>query len=98
MFADVVGPVTVDLGSGSATGAGADIVLGFEDVWGTSAGDTILGNDVDNVLEGRAGADDLVGRAGDDHLDGGPGADHADGGAGDDVCVSATRTTDCEAS
>ena len=96
VFADVLGPVTVDLAAGSATGAGTDTLAGFEEVWGTNAGDTILGNDADNVLEGRGGADDLSGRAGDDVLDGGDGADHADGGAGEDVCLSATKTISCE--
>ena len=96
VFSDVAGPVTVDLGSGAATGPGTDTLGGFEDVWGTSADDTILGNGADNELLGLGGADDLSGRAGDDVLDGGDGADKADGGAGDDVCLSVTKTTSCE--
>ena len=95
VFSDVAGPVTVDLAWGNATGPGTDTLGGLEDVWGTSADDTILGNGADNELLGLAGADDLSGRAGDDVLDGGDGADHADGGAGDDVCLSVTKTTSC---
>ena len=96
VFADVRGPVTVDLASGDATGAGNDTLAGIEAVWGTSGDDTILGDGADNVIEGRGGADELAGRAGDDVLDGGDGADQADGGAGEDVCLSVTKTTGCE--
>jgi Ca2+-binding RTX toxin-like protein len=96
VFLDVDGPVTVDLLSVSATGAGTDALRGFEDVWGTRADDVIVGSDVGNVLLGFAGADDLSGRGGDDVLRGGPGADRARGGAGVDVCFSVTIATDCE--
>lgn len=45
---------------------------------GTAEADNIVGDDLDNIL---------VGRAGDDTLDGGAGADQLFGGAGDDVFI-----------
>lgn len=49
----------------------------------TGAGnDTLIGNDVANILVGNAGADSLDGGAGDDILSGGLGADTLNGGEG----------------
>lgn len=51
---------------------------------GTS-GASLLGNGLDNLLHGHAGADSLTGFEGRDSLFGGAGADVLAGGAGDDV-------------
>lgn len=69
-----------------------------ENVQGTSAGDQILGNDLDNVfigssgdddLRGGAGDDDLYGLAGDDLLIGNAGRDHLSGYDGSDRFLAA---------
>ncbi|MFZ2031515.1 MAG: M10 family metallopeptidase, partial [Vitreimonas sp.] len=54
-------------------------------VTGGSAGDTLVGNAFDDVLNGNGGADTLIGGAGNDTLDGGAGADKMDGGDGNDT-------------
>ena len=49
----------------------------IENAVGTTAGDTIIGNEVGNSLKGMAGDDTLVGNGGSDRLDGGDGLDTA---------------------
>ncbi|PAX08173.1 M10 family metallopeptidase C-terminal domain-containing protein [Sphingomonas lenta] len=56
----------------------------IENAKGGSGVDTMIGNDVANILEGGAGADKLSGRAGDDKLLGGEGDDQLFGDAGAD--------------
>jgi Ca2+-binding RTX toxin-like protein len=60
--------VTVDLGNETATGGGSenDFISGFENALGGGAGDTLIGSDVDNLLDGRGGADTMEGGLGDD--------------------------------
>ena len=82
-----VGDVEVDLGAGRATGtwdgnAFTYRISNIEEVRGSSASDTLIGDAGDNVLRGGGGADSLDGGAGDDRLWGGGGADMLDGGAG----------------
>ncbi|MEX0310193.1 MAG: tandem-95 repeat protein, partial [Tateyamaria sp.] len=64
---------------------------GFE---GTNFNDTLGGDDVRNILDGKGGNDELIGRGGDDDLigdlgddtlEGGEGADDLDGGEGTDT-------------
>jgi Ca2+-binding RTX toxin-like protein len=55
-----------------------DTLQGIENVIGTNNRDTISGNGIANVLEGRAGNDTLIGGAGNDTLNGGDGIDTAD--------------------
>ncbi len=88
--------VTVDLGTGSASGgdAAGDTLTSIEGVIGSDFDDMLragaaaavlsggLGND---TLIGGAGADTLSGGAGDDLLTGGAGADVIDGGTGVDT-------------
>ncbi|MBB4268198.1 calcium-binding protein [Roseospira visakhapatnamensis] len=76
--------VSVDLTSnigvdGSAEG---DSYISIENVVGGDGGDTLRGNDGDNVLSGGAGQDVLTGEAGTDTLSGGRGDDTLIGGAG----------------
>lgn len=68
----------------------------FENVQGGSGNDILLGNTLDNTLDGRGGNDIIDGRAGndtingdagDDTLTGGPGADVISGGTNFDVLV-----------
>lgn len=81
-----LGPVTVDLTAGSASGGqGNDTLSGIENVNGTDGNDFIRGNGANNSLEGRAGDDTLRGEAGDDYFTGGLGADLLEGGAGFDT-------------
>jgi trimeric autotransporter adhesin len=76
--------------------AAGDYIANFEDVWGSSAGDTLAGDgtaniltgdDADDLLLGQAGADTLIGGNGGDTLDGGTGGDSMVGGTGNDRYV-----------
>jgi Ca2+-binding RTX toxin-like protein len=83
------GPVTVNLRTGVATGAGTDTIISVEDVWGSKRGDLLIGDRNANLLNGREGRDVIRGGAGADRLFGGArnlrGADRLFGGPGDDV-------------
>ncbi len=87
--------VTVDLGSGLASGGHAegDTFRGFENLIGSNHDDVLTGTQDANTLRGRDGADSLFGGLGDDVLIGGRGGDLVDGGAGFDTAsyVSATE-------
>ena len=61
-----------------------DRLRDVEEIRGTGAADTILGDAADNIFEGRQGNDTLEGREGSDRLLGGLGDDDLDGGAGAD--------------
>lgn len=66
------GPAVVDLQASSVQQAGVfEFVQEVENVTGSVYGDTLLGDDNDNVLVGGGGLDLLGGRLGDDTLDGG---------------------------
>ncbi|OWJ65051.1 calcium-binding protein [Inquilinus limosus] len=69
--------VTVDLSTGRGTGGNAqgDILVSIENVNGSRAGDTLIGNSGANVLNGYEGNDVLRGGAGKDTLAGGIGSD-----------------------
>ncbi len=85
--------VTVDLLNGTASGGDADgpaqivgrgtvirhdILVGFENVRGSSFDDHLIGDAGDNRLSGGAGDDTLTGGRGADRLNGGSGSDTAD--------------------
>ncbi len=57
----------------------------IENAVGGRGNDTIIGNDVANILTGNAGNDSLLGGLGDDVLIGGVGADTLNGGDGVDI-------------
>lgn len=66
------GPAVVDLQSASVQQSGTfEFVQEVENVTGSLFGDTLLGDDNDNVMVGGGGLDLLGGRLGDDTLDGG---------------------------
>ena len=88
--------VTVDLGTGSASGgdAAGDTLISIEAVAGSDFDDTLkagataaalAGGFGDDMLIGGASADSLFGGAGDDLLIGSGGADRLDGGSGNDT-------------
>lgn len=90
--------VTVDLGTGRATGIGIgrDTLVSIENVIGGSGDDVLIGNDAANILFGGAGNDRIVigagdmaeGGDGDDRIEaiaGGTGGIVVSGDAGDDV-------------
>lgn len=79
--------VYVRLFSSSAFGgdAGGDIVVGFENVLGSSKSDDLMGSSGANLLDGGLGNDTLQGLGGDDVLRGGTGGDTLDGGTGIDT-------------
>jgi Ca2+-binding RTX toxin-like protein len=99
-FAAAAGPVTANLGKGTATGEqGNDKLVGVENAIGTNKGDTLKGSGAKNELEGRRGADKLVGQKKSDRLVGGGGNDRLDGGPGDDFCRQGGgtgRVVNCE--
>lgn len=83
-YANASGGVTVDLGSGSASGAdGNDTLVSIENVIGSEFDDDLTGGGGANVLEGRGGNDFLAGGAGDDTLLGGDGDDFLQGDFGE---------------
>jgi Ca2+-binding RTX toxin-like protein len=90
-YLDVRGPVTVNLRTGVATGAGTDTITGVEGVAGTHHGDLLIGDENANRLVGSQGADVIHGGRGADNLYGdGPEAfsrssDRLYGGPGHDA-------------
>lgn len=83
-FAQSPNPVNVDLAAGTATGEGADMLTGVENVVGSGHGDLLAGNNGINVLRGRNGFDVLNARGGADRAFGGKGHDTMRGHGGDD--------------
>jgi len=82
--------VTVDLGAGTATGHGTDLVKSVENTIGSRYDDTLTGSRARNSLKGGDGSDTLNGRGGDDLLHGGPGDDELLGGPGDDYLAGSS--------
>jgi Ca2+-binding RTX toxin-like protein/subtilisin-like proprotein convertase family protein len=65
--------------------AAEDTLFGIEDLGGSSADDTLAGNQLANLLRGESGSDLLFGRSGNDTLFGSLGNDTLDGGTGTDL-------------
>jgi Ca2+-binding RTX toxin-like protein len=74
------GAVTVFLASNYAYNGygGTDTLVNIQNVTGSAFGDTLFGDNRDNVLSGGAGNDTLFGGAGNNTLDGGTGTNTAD--------------------
>jgi len=92
-YASATEAVTVSLaksGEQNTKGAGKDSLNEFENLTGSTKGDTLRGNSGDNYIDGAGGADTLAGGLGDDTLDGGAGSDAVDyrGVIGGGVTVS----------
>ena len=76
---------------GSAVGAaGNDLLVGFRNIIGASAGSLLIGNNANNLITGGAGADTIRGLDGPDTIEGGAGADTMDGGVGVDTLIYAS--------
>ncbi len=86
-FATAAGAVTVDLGLGTATGEGNDVLIDIEHVIGSGFSDLLTGGGGGDRLFGGIRRDTLAGGAGDDMLHGGNGADSISGEDGDDRLV-----------
>jgi subtilisin family serine protease len=84
-FQTAANAIIVDLGVGTATGAGSDTLTSVENVFGSNFGDTITGSDVRNVLNGFGGVDNISALGGNDELLGGVGNDILNGGTGGDI-------------
>ncbi|WP_345197052.1 calcium-binding protein, partial [Kistimonas scapharcae] len=82
---DGTGPVIVNKSYGGGVNTGTDTVTGFENVITDHGNDTLIGNDLDNVLSSGRGDDTLNGGEGHDTLLGGTGNDTLIGGAGNDI-------------
>lgn len=93
-YADVGGPVEVDMGAGRAVddGGGRDRLRGMEEALGGVGADVLVGNDRSNVLRGGPGDDDLQGTGGNDVLLGGRGDDDLLGGDGSDALAGEEGT------
>ncbi|WP_118132726.1 M10 family metallopeptidase [Oceanicella sp. SM1341] len=78
------GAVTVNLATGTASGAdGNDVLSGIENISGSNHSDSLTGD---------AGANLIYGQSGNDTIEAGAGADTAYGGAGNDTFID-THTT-----
>ena len=89
-YTTAAGPVAVDLAAGAGTvgDAAGDVLLGIENLIGSSHADTLYGGDGANLLDGGDG---------DDNLSGGTGNDTLIGGAGNDTAVFAGSARDYRA-
>ena len=77
-YAGASGGVTVNLGTGTATGAaGSDVLSNFENIEGSAFNDSLLGNTGNNLITGLAGNDFINAGQGNDTIDGGTGNDIA---------------------
>ena len=70
--------VSLEGGGGVGGDANGDILIGIENLIGSSLADTFKGDDKANKLDGAAGNDLLIGGKGADTLEGGLGIDTAD--------------------
>ena len=83
-YADSTKSVIVNLITQSVTGSHAsssafgDTITGFENATGGSDVDTLIGNNIANILSGSAGNDTIMSGLGADTLDGGTGIDSLD--------------------
>jgi Ca2+-binding RTX toxin-like protein len=86
-YSDSNAAVTVNLANGRGFGGTAegDILVNIENLFGSSFGDSLLGDARDNVLTGLGGNDLLKGGGGNDTLYGDDGNDTLKGGGGANV-------------
>lgn len=94
-YSNAPSSVIVDLETNTASGGdGNDTLETIENVIGSAYADVLIGNTVNNGLDGMAGDDLLQGKRGDDTLIGGedndtleagPGNDYGEGQEGDDI-------------
>ena len=101
-YSNVTSGIEVTLNSSNQTtikiaGHNNDLAINIENIKGSSANDTLIGDALDNILYGNAGNDyisgldgndSLYGGTGDDNIFGGRGLDYIEGGAGADTIDS----------
>ena len=77
VYSSAVSPIVVNLLGNIAQGTdiGTDTIVNIENVIAGAGGDTVIGDNVDNLLNGGPGNDTLQGVGGNDSLIGGPGTD-----------------------
>ena len=86
-YADATQAITLDLGSGIASGTeiNTDTLMSIENAQTGAGNDTLTGSSVANELRGGDGADMIMGLGGNDTLFGEVGDDILDGGDGNDT-------------
>ena len=84
-YSGATGAITLNLASGTATGAGSDILVNIENATGADFNDSLTGSAVANVLTGGGGNDTLNGGSANDVLTGGIGLDNLSGSSGHDT-------------
>ena len=84
----------VDLAAGTLhfTGGATSSIDGFEVVFATAGGDTLLGDAADEAFSGLDGNDSIDGRGGDDTIAGGFATNTLQGGAGNDLILVDSST------
>jgi len=92
-----VSGATFNLAAGTATqGASTEVMVNFENLWGTNNAETVIGSaganyiytyDGNDSIDGGGGDDTLYGVGGDDTIDGGAGNDTIYGGGGNDTII-----------
>jgi glucose/arabinose dehydrogenase/Ca2+-binding RTX toxin-like protein len=96
--------VTANLGSGTATGEGTDLMFSLENIIGSNFADSLTGSTAANGIWAGGGADivrgldandQLYGNAGNDSLEGGNGNDRLSGGLGNDTLNGGAGTDTC---
>ncbi|MBL8574911.1 MAG: calcium-binding protein [Hyphomicrobiaceae bacterium] len=87
-YASSVAAVSINLGSGTASGdALGDVFAGFENAIGGAGADRLFGSTLANSLDGGDGIDSIVGGSGNDILVGAAGNDTMSGGNDNDTLV-----------
>ena len=90
------GDAQIDLEAGTISGTARGTITGIEDVAGYYFKDTLLGDEIGNVMRGGARPDVIDGRGGDDQLVGGGGSDILRGNDGDDELIGAGGVDDLD--
>lgn len=88
--------VTISLGNQAGNTSAlliGDVFVNVEGVIGSIVADRLTGDDLDNILDGRAGNDKMFGGLGNDTMIGGLGVDSMTGGAGADRFVFNNATS-----
>ncbi len=86
--------VNVNLTAGTATGEGADVLVGVENLVGSAFNDGLTGSSAANTIQGLNGNDTISGRLGNDRYEGGGGVDTASfGSSGSAVTASLSAGT-----
>lgn len=87
-YANSTAGISASLVTGFATGQGSDVLLGVENVTGSSLADSLTGSAVANLLSGGGGADVAHGAGANDRVFGGAGPDKLFGEGGGDTVNS----------